>query len=204
MGVYDKNVFINCPYDDEYRPLLRPLLFTILFHGFEPRIALENSDSGLPRLQKISELINESKYSIHDLSRMQANKAKEVYRLNMPFELGIDFGYRLAGIDHSEKRFLILEKESHRYMKAISDINGLDIKFHKNDSLEIVTATRNWFVETVNYKNAKSPTVIWYNFNDFYAKLYDDKVMEGFTKKEIEYMPIPELIENMKEWLKIK
>lgn len=157
MSTYDKNVFINCPYDNEYRPLLRPLLFTILFHQYEPRIALENSDSGTLRLEKIKELINESKFSIHDLSRMQATNSEEIYRLNMPFELGVDFGYRCIGIKHSEKRFLILEKESHRYMKAISDLNGLDIKYHKNDPLEIVRATRNWFVETVNFKKCEKP-----------------------------------------------
>jgi len=200
---YEKNVFINCPFDDEYLPLLRPLLFTILYHKFEPRIAKENSDSGLPRIQKIKELISESKFSIHDLSRIQASKKKEFYRLNMPFELGIDFGCRLySGIDHSEKRFLILEKENYRYMKAFSDINGLDIKSHKNEPLEVVRAVRNWFVETVKYTSSKSPTIIWYDFNDFFAKLYDDKVSEGFTKDEIDFMPIPELVDNMKVWLK--
>ena len=199
---YEKNVFINCPFDNEYLPLLRPLLFTILYHGFEPRIATENSDSGLPRIEKIKNLISESKFSIHDLSRIQASKRKEFYRLNMPFELGIDFGCRLySGIEHSEKRFLILEKESYRYMKAFSDINGLDIKSHKNEPIEVVRAVRNWFVETVKYSGSKSPTIIWYNFNDFFAKLYDDKISEGFTKDEIDFMPIPELIENMKIWL---
>ncbi|MFL6236225.1 MAG: hypothetical protein ACJ76N_24045 [Thermoanaerobaculia bacterium] len=38
---FEKNVFINCPFDDGYRPLLRPLLFTILHLGFNPKIALE-------------------------------------------------------------------------------------------------------------------------------------------------------------------
>jgi len=28
---FDKNVFINCPFDQEYLSLLRPLLFTILY-----------------------------------------------------------------------------------------------------------------------------------------------------------------------------
>jgi hypothetical protein len=49
MG-FDKNVFINCPFDDEYLPLLRPLLFTILYVGLNPRIALESLDSGRPRI----------------------------------------------------------------------------------------------------------------------------------------------------------
>ena len=43
---FDKNVFINCPFDQEYLSLLRPLLFTILYVGFNPKIGLESSDSG--------------------------------------------------------------------------------------------------------------------------------------------------------------
>jgi len=30
---YEWNVFINCPFDKEYFPLLRPLLFTIIYLG---------------------------------------------------------------------------------------------------------------------------------------------------------------------------
>ena len=37
---FDQNVFVNCPFDEEYLPLLRPLLFTIVYLGFRPRIAL--------------------------------------------------------------------------------------------------------------------------------------------------------------------
>jgi len=36
---FDRNVFINCPFDDGYMPLLRPLLFTVYCLGFQPRIA---------------------------------------------------------------------------------------------------------------------------------------------------------------------
>jgi hypothetical protein len=44
----EKNVFINCPFDDEYRPLLEPPLFTLVFLGFTPpnaRLALSNGRS---------------------------------------------------------------------------------------------------------------------------------------------------------------
>jgi hypothetical protein len=54
---FHKNVFVNCPFDDEYRLLLRPLLFTISYLGFRPRIALEELDSGAPRIEKIIDLI---------------------------------------------------------------------------------------------------------------------------------------------------
>src|SRR5262249_9498177 len=88
---FNRNVFINCPFDDGYRILLRPLLFTVYRLGFQPRIALESRDSGRPRIDKLVELIRESQYAIHDLSRIQATNVGDFFRLNMPFELGVDF-----------------------------------------------------------------------------------------------------------------
>jgi hypothetical protein len=89
---FDRNVFVNCPFDEAYLPLLRPILFVTLYLGLTPRIALENLDSGRPRIEKIIALIEQSKYAVHDLSRMQAERAGEYYRLNMPFELGLGLG----------------------------------------------------------------------------------------------------------------
>jgi hypothetical protein len=94
---FEENVFINCAFDQDFYPLLRPLLFAIIYLGLKPRIALEDVDSGRPRIDKIVELIADSKYAIHDLSRIEARKAGELFRLNMPFELGIDVGCRLFG-----------------------------------------------------------------------------------------------------------
>jgi hypothetical protein len=45
-GEYDRNVFINCPFDADYQALLYPLLFTVCYLRFTPRIALERCDSG--------------------------------------------------------------------------------------------------------------------------------------------------------------
>ena len=36
---YDRQVFLNCPFDDEYHPLLRAAVFTIHACGFTARIA---------------------------------------------------------------------------------------------------------------------------------------------------------------------
>ncbi len=60
MG-FDQNVFVNCPFDEEYLPLLHPLLFTITFLGFKPRIAVEALDSGAPRILKILDVFAESR-----------------------------------------------------------------------------------------------------------------------------------------------
>ncbi len=89
---FEKSVFINCPFDDSYVELLRPILFCVLDLGLEPRIALERFDSAETRIEKILELILASRYAIHDLSRLKSTKKNEFYRLNMPFELGIDYG----------------------------------------------------------------------------------------------------------------
>jgi len=91
---FETNVFINCPFDEDYLPLLRPLLFTLVYLGYSPRIASERSDSAENRVDKICGLIRESMYSIHDLSRLRAREVGEFYRMNMPFELGIEYGCR--------------------------------------------------------------------------------------------------------------
>jgi hypothetical protein len=104
---FDRNVFINCPFDDEYLPLLRPLLFTTIYVGLTPRISLESLDSGQPRIDKIVRLIRESRLAIHDLSRLKAKTAGEYFRLNMPLELGIDIGCRLFKPGCRDKKCLI-------------------------------------------------------------------------------------------------
>ena len=81
LNTFEKNVFINCPYDEEYKSLLRPLLFTIICLGHNPRISSERSDSTENRIDKICELINESKYGIHDLSRIKSQESKDTFVL---------------------------------------------------------------------------------------------------------------------------
>jgi hypothetical protein len=199
---FENNVFINCPFDDEYRRLLRPLLFVVVFLDFNPKIALERSDSGESRIHKICGLIRSSKYSIHDLSRLQSRQENEFYRMNMPFELGIEYGCRAFSNGRlAEKRCLILEKERFDYMKALSDLSGVDIKSHNNDPIGIVRATRNWFVETVGLRNVASATSIWVRFNSFMSDFYDQRTQEGFSDEDLSFMPVPEFIGFIRQWV---
>lgn len=199
---FESNVFINCPFDDDYFSLLRPLLFSIVYLGFNPKIALESSDSGELRANKICKLIKASKYSVHDLSRLKSQEADEFYRLNMPFELGIDYGCRRFGSQRlQEKRFLILEKGAYDYRKALSNLAGVDIKSHDDEPIKIVRAIRNWFVETVGLKKVDSPTVIWYKFNDFTSDFYSRRHQEGFSDEDLNMMPVPEYIDFIKGWI---
>lgn len=198
-----KNVFINCPFDTNYNYLLRPLLFTLAYLGLNPRIALETSDSGEARIEKICELVKTSLYSVHDLSRLKAAKRGEFYRLNMPFELGIDYGCRRFASNHlRKKKCLILEENPFDYRRALSDISGLDIKSHSNDPLKLIRAIRNWFVETVRLDGIEGPTVIWYQFNDFASDFSAKRRAEGFSKKDLDTMPIAEYLRFIRSWIR--
>lgn len=198
----DSYVFVNCPTDTAYRELLRPLLFTIVSLGYTPRLAIERSDSGENRLAKICEFIKTSKYSIHDLSRLQASKVGEFARMNMPLELGIDYGTRRHGPRAMRgKKFLILEKRRYAYHKALSDLSGVDIKSHGNDPTEIIRAARDWFVETVGVKRAPSATALWWRFYAFMEDFTEKRKAEGFSAKDRRTMPIREFVRFIKTWL---
>ena len=200
---FHKNIFINCPFDDEYLPLLKPLLFTIKKLGFKPRISLERNDSGEVRLHKIKELIESSKYSIHDLSRTKAKKVGEYFRQNMPFELGLDLGCRdyKTGSLHKQKKILILEEEKYSTQKALSDLSFADCKCHKGDSEELVYEVRNWFAEN-GMKKVPSASSIWDDYNIFYADLFEEKEKEGFKAKDINRLPITEFMSYIDEKIK--
>ena len=157
---FEENVFVNCPFDQLYLPLLRPLLFTIIYLKLKPRIALEAMDAGQARLDKIVGLIADSKFGIHDLSRIESAKAGELFRLNMPFELGLDFGCRLFGSGIQKgKRCLVLEAEPYRYKAALSDLSGSDIESHGNEPYRVVAVVRNW-LKNVSPMQAAGPAKI--------------------------------------------
>jgi hypothetical protein len=200
---FDSSVFINCPFDAEYLPLLRPLLFTTTFLGLTPRIASERSDSTENRLDKIVALIRESRLSIHDISRFRAKTAGEVARFNLPFELGLALGSRVFGPSSMQRKCcLILEREPHEFRRALSDLAGVDIKHHNDKGPELVRAVRSWFVETVKLRRVQSPTVIWYRFTDFASDLYDRRKADGFSDDDIESMPVSEYLDSARRWVR--
>jgi hypothetical protein len=198
---FSKNVFINCPFDDEYIPLLRPILFTLIYLGYNPRIASERFDSAEQRIVKICDLIQSSMFSIHDLSRTSARRRNEIYRLNMPLELGIDYGCRLfKGGETNNKTLLIFEHKPYALHRALSNLSGVDVKAHGNESEKVVRELRNWFV-TNELGTADSPSTIWDNFNEFMTDFYQKIEGEGFLNEDLQIMPIPEYINFIREWL---
>lgn len=198
---FDTSVFINCPFDEDYLPLLRPILFCVRDLGLEPRIALEALDSGKPRFDRLVALIRQSRYAIHDISRLKAARKGEYYRLNMPFELGLDVGCRVFGDPaFSVKQCLILEAERFRFQAALSDMSNSDIAVHGNEPVQAMTEVRNWLVNQRELR-APGPAALWGRFTDFMADNYDALKGRGFSDLNIEKLPVAELLPCIEDWL---
>ena len=198
---FDTNVFINCPFDKAFIPLLRPIIFTVIYLGYNPRIASERFDSGEARINKIPELIEASRLSIHDISRMKSTRKAEYFRLNLAFELGIDIGCRLfKGGQAKDKRCLILETNKYEYQKALSDLSNSDIKAHNNEPEEVIHHVRDWFVNN-EIPTADNPALIWDNYNEFMTDFDIKRKEEGWKQKDLEEMPIPEFIHFVRGFL---
>lgn len=197
---FESNVFINCPFDPLYTPLLRPLLFTVLSLGLDPQIA-ETKSSGQIRVNQIKKLIRNSRYSIHDISRSEAMKEKELPRFNMPFEMGLDFGCQSFGNGKlAFKKSLVLEKTRYHYQKVVSDISGQDIEAHNNDPEVLIRKVRNWFAAVSN-THQPSPTLIWENYNRFLYDMNKQLRRDAFSEDDIASLPFSNFILLARQWV---
>lgn len=200
---FDNSVFVNCPLDEYYGPILEAVLFCIVYLGLFPRLATERTDSAENRLDKICELIEQSRFSIHDLSRCQARKEGEHFRLNMPFELGIDFGCRrYFGKGRNLKKALILEEKPYRYQTALSDLSGCDIHHHGGNLESAVRKVRNWLVNEAGVR-AEGATGILDRYDDFRRWHYRKQIDAGFSDEDIRDYPTRELLEAMWDWIAV-
>lgn len=138
------NVFINCPFDDEYKPIFDAIVFTIQLAGFRPRSALEASNAATNRLQKIMNIVAQCKYGIHDISRTELG-INGLPRFNMSLELGLDLGANKYGDSRlRSKSLLVLDRTPYRYQRFISDISGQDVQAHNRSVRRVVTLVRDW------------------------------------------------------------
>ena len=198
---FASSVFINCPFDEEYEPILQAILFCVVYLGFHPRLATERMDSAENRLEKIRELIEQSRYSIHDLSRCQATEGGEHFRLNMPFELGIDYGCRqYFGRQRDQKKILILEEKPYRYQIALSDLSGCDIQVHAADFQKAVRKVRNWLVAEAGAPRDGAALILG-KYVDFQEWHYERQLAAGFSEEDIQDYPTMELLGAMFEWV---
>lgn len=148
---YEDLIFINCPFDPSYFPMLRAILFAIYRCGFAPISAL-SYDNGLEnRLHKIEKCISSAKFGIHDLCKVGLSPTG-LPRFNMPFELGLFFGAKEFGAQKQKKNAIIFDSKKFRYNKFISDLNGVDIKVHDNSPYKVIKYIRDWLSTTSGSK----------------------------------------------------
>lgn len=171
---YATNVFINCPFDVEFESLFHAIVFAVIQCGYTVRCALEADDTGATRIDRIYRLIEDCRFGVHDISRIEHDTVNNLPRFNMPFELGLFLGARRFGArPHRDKHCLVLEAERYRYQKYLSDIAGQDIRQHGNDPAKAVGAVRDWLAVS-RPKSAKplpGATAIMRHYGEFQANL---------------------------------
>jgi hypothetical protein len=139
-----ESVFLNIPYDSQFENLFLAYISAIISLGFVPRATLEVPFSRR-RLDRISDLIGNCRYSLHDLSRVQLDRtAPATPRFNMPFELGLTVGLYKA--KERGRAWAVCEARAHRIQKSLSDLNGTDVYIHGGTIQGVFRVCREIFV----------------------------------------------------------
>lgn len=192
------DVFVNCPFDEAYRPIFRAITFAVFACGFRPRSALEVDDGGYARLEKIMDIIAECRLGVHDLSRTELDPQSNLPRFNMPLELGIFLGAkRFDSGGQSTKRALVMDTEQYRYQQFISDISGMDIQAHNGEAIRAVTVIRNWLTNVSKRRIPAAPLVVD-AYHSFMAALPVIAAETGFDPSDIPYVDFEFLVTD---WL---
>jgi hypothetical protein len=200
---FERSIFINCPFDEEFAHILQAIAFCVTDLGFFPRLAPENADNAANRLERIIELIRGSKYGIHDLSRCRSSAVGEYSRMNMPFELGVDYGARRFGANAlPEKTILIIEENQYDYQRTLSDISGWDIHFHSGDHIKAVRHVRSWLVRHANAE-AVGPSRILSNYITFQEWYWERELDRGASEDDIKEYPTIQMVTAMQEWVEL-
>jgi len=185
---------------------LRAIAFAVIDCGFAPQLAIQEIDGRL-RLEKIIALMRDSRLSIHDVSRLPV-KPGDLPRFNMPFECGVFVGLMYSGArKHQDKQFLVLDEVAHQYQKTISDVSGLDPKFHEKNPRRAVDAVRHFLGSELRRQSegrerAPGGAKIWRRFEAFIVELPRAAELEALTEDELlSFDYLADLIDLMSDWI---
>jgi hypothetical protein len=189
------SIFLNFPFDGKFLKVVRAILFTVCALRFTPRCALEYSDSGTLRLQKIYDLIKECRFAIHDLSRTEVSSDSGLPQFNMALELGIFLGVNNADSTGRSKTCLIFVKDRHN-VSFITDIKGMDVEGHGDRAERVIAPIRNWLCTDANI-DALPASVIKREFEKFENDLPKIISRIGYAPEEPNYS---DYLRILKEW----
>jgi hypothetical protein len=136
-------VFLNIPYDEEFRNLYIAYIVGLYQLGFTPHLSSE-MPGGARRLDRILDLIQSCRYSIHDLSRVELSSAPgSAPRFNMPLELGMTITWQI--LNPNLHTWFVCESEPHRLQRSASDLNGSDPNIHFGTPEGVLSEVRSAF-----------------------------------------------------------
>jgi hypothetical protein len=167
---YRRSVFVNCPYDSDYKPLIDAIVLAAVACGFLPRTANDTGDVARPRMDRIETAMSECAYSIHDLSRCTGSGDWNHARFNMPLELGMAMSIR-----HD---WLVLVPTGHKYAAFVSDLGGYDLKPHDQTPAAVIRAIVSWLSTRKNDYTVPPSTVIG-AFEDFEDRIAEAEIGWG-------------------------
>jgi hypothetical protein len=195
-----RDVFINCPFDENYRPIFAAIVFAVRYLGFEARCALEIDDASEIRLEKVMRMIGQCAYSIHDISSVGLGSETNLPRFNMPLELGLDLGCKRYGSGAQRgKACLILDSDPYRYRASISDISGQDIHSHKGEPGRAIAEVRNWLSSASRTKGLPGGVEIALRYGRFKKDL--PKTSKILKRRPLD-LTFVDFLEMIEIWLK--
>ncbi len=195
----NRNVFINCPFSDDYRDQFHAIIFTVIRSGFTPRCARENDDGGEVRIEKICRIIRECPYSVHDISKTDLDAASNLPRFNMPFELGLYLGAKkFGGRGHSSKKSLILDVDQYRYQEFISDIAGQDIASRGGTLKQLITRVATWLRDAARDPKVPGGAAISKEYDQFGGALPQIVAVKDLQPEELTFK---DYVAIVTEWI---
>lgn len=170
-------VFLNVPFDAGYERSFVALIAAVISLGRTPHCVLELPELGSGRLNRLFDLFERCRISIHDLSRVGVPA-----RFNMPFELGLACALARYGKYKFPKGyahdFIIMEKTSYRLDRTLSDLKGIDPLIHHGRPKRIVSCVLDVLHSASN--NPKLITVCKFS-NKLWKTAEEFKRMHGAT-----------------------
>ncbi len=121
--------------------------------------------------------------------------------MNMPFELGLDMGRRRApDPETNDKKFLIFEREPYELKRCLSDINGVDVAFHRND-YQLVFKRLREFLRVEAGRDLPMPAKLKIDYDTFQGWMTEKKISEGHAENEALELSTQERLDEMFKWM---
>jgi hypothetical protein len=195
----ERDVFINCPFSEDYRDFFEAIVYVVKRSGFVPRCAKESDDGAEIRFDKICKIVSDCRYGIHDISATELDRESGLPRFNMPLELGLYLGARkFGGVKHSRKKALILDRERYRYQAFISDIAGQDVHSHDRDVGALIETVASWLRREANDPNVPGGRAMSAEFDRFKNDLESIALLKQLQRSELTFTDLTKIAT---EWI---